>query len=81
MWQSMWLVALVGLLFPADASAYIDPGSGSLIFQAIVATLAGVAYGVKMYWARIRGLFSRRPPDGQAGPGASGTDSPGQPHS
>ena len=52
---------LLALLFPADAYAYLDPGSGSLIFQTIVATLAGVAYGVRLYWSRIRGWFGGSP--------------------
>lgn len=52
--------AAVALLFPTEAWAYLDPGSGSLIFQTLVATLAGVAYGVRVYWSRIRALFGRR---------------------
>lgn len=50
---------LLGLLFPRDAFAYLDPGSGSLIFQTIVATLAAAAYGVRVYWSRITGWFRR----------------------
>lgn len=56
----------VALLFPSDAYAYLDPGSGSLIFQTIVATLAGVAYGVRLYWSRIRGWFGGAPAADQA---------------
>lgn len=66
------LLAVVTLLFPRDAFAYLDPGSGSLIFQTIVAMLAGIAYGVRVYWGRIVGLFSRRtPPDAAAPRGES----------
>ena len=36
--------------------AYIDPGAGSLVLQAIVATLAGVALAAKSWW---RKLFAR----------------------
>jgi hypothetical protein len=53
------LALLVGLLFPRDAFAYLDPGSGSLVFQTIVAGIAGVAYGVRVYWSRISGWFKR----------------------
>lgn len=55
------LSVLIALLFPRDAFAYLDPGSGSLIFQTIVATLAGAAYAVRLYWHRIRSWFSREP--------------------
>lgn len=57
---------LLALLFPRDAFAYLDPGSGSLIFQTVVAALAGVAYGVRVYWHKLRGLFGGKSVDPQA---------------
>lgn len=57
---------LIGLLFPRDAFAYLDPGSGSLMFQTIVATLAAVAYGVRLYWSRITSWFRREAPSNSA---------------
>jgi len=37
--------------------AYIDPGSGSFVLQAIVAGLAGVIVAVNAYWTRIKRFF------------------------
>jgi hypothetical protein len=37
--------------------AYIDPGAGSFVVQALVAAAAGVAVAVKVYWRRIKGLL------------------------
>ena len=34
--------------------AYLDPGAGSFVIQALVAMLAGVAVTVKVYWQRIK---------------------------
>jgi hypothetical protein len=34
--------------------AYIDPGSGSFILQAIIATLAGTLVAVNIYWQKIK---------------------------
>ena len=34
--------------------AYLDPGAGSVILQAIVASLAGAAVAVGAYWRRIK---------------------------
>jgi len=34
--------------------AYLDPGAGSLILQALAGGLAGVAVVGKLYWARVR---------------------------
>jgi hypothetical protein len=51
------LVVLVASLFfigSSDASAYIDPGAGSYLFQLIIAGgLAGL-YTVRKYWSTLR---------------------------
>jgi hypothetical protein len=39
--------------------AYVDPGSGSFILQALVATLAGAAVAINAYWAKIKRVFGR----------------------
>jgi hypothetical protein len=39
--------------------AYLDPGAGSMVVQAVVAGLAGVAVVAKLGWRR---LTSRIPP-------------------
>ena len=43
--------------------AYIDPGSGSLILQAIVGGLAAVGVMGRLYWHRLRGFFRRTQTD------------------
>lgn len=49
------------LLIPAPAEAqYLDPGAAGIIVQAVVAGVVAVAAGVKLYWSKISGLFSRR---------------------
>jgi hypothetical protein len=44
---------------PEDAAnlAYVDPGSGSFILQALVATLAGVLVAVNAYWRKIKKIL------------------------
>ena len=39
--------------------AYIDPGTGSYIVQVLIASVVGLAYGVKVYWVKIRSLLGR----------------------
>jgi hypothetical protein len=34
--------------------AYVDPGSGSFILQALVAALAGLAVAINAYWRKIK---------------------------
>jgi O-antigen/teichoic acid export membrane protein len=54
--------ALLGLLFPRDVHAYLDPGAGSLVFQTVIATLVAVAYGVRLYWGKLKAVLTRRAP-------------------
>ena len=39
--------------------AYLDPGTGSLILQAIIATFAGAVVAISVYWQKIRAFFRR----------------------
>jgi hypothetical protein len=39
---------------------YIDPGSGSLLLQALAGGVAGVAVMGKLYWARLLRLLRVR---------------------
>jgi hypothetical protein len=39
--------------------AYLDPGTGSLIIQAVVAVLAGAAVAITSYWQKIKTFFGR----------------------
>ncbi len=37
--------------------AYIDPGTGSFLVQALVAAVAGIAVTTRMYWHKIKAFF------------------------
>jgi hypothetical protein len=78
----LFFLVLLALLFPSDALAYLDPGTGSLFVQTIIATLAATAYGVRLYWGRIQMLLRRavsrghsKPADAGAPPGGDTVDS------
>ena len=53
-----WL-ALALAIWPCDAHAYVDPGSGSFITQMIVAAVLGASVTIKIYWRKIKGFFQR----------------------
>lgn len=38
---------------------YIDPGSGSIVFQAVAAGFMAVGLTLKVYWRRVKALFRR----------------------
>jgi len=48
------------IILSTDTSfAYIDPGSGSMILQVLIASILGILTAVKIYWVKIKNLFSR----------------------
>jgi hypothetical protein len=53
-------VALLLVLLSTPAYAYLDPGTGSMIIQGVVAALAVASAAVAAFWTRIRRLFSGR---------------------
>ena len=42
---------------------YLDPGSGSLILQVVMAALLGVGVATKLFWGKIKLLFDRKESD------------------
>lgn len=57
------LLILLSLIFPKQAHAYIDPGTGSIIIQFLIGVVVGGAALVKIFWhkisANIKRLFKR----------------------
>ena len=51
------------LVFPL---LYLDPGSGSFIIQLLLAIGLGAGVAVRMYWTKLKSLFT----------GKKGTDQP-----
>ena len=52
-------VVLSILCVPSKAYAYIDPGTGSMILQSLIAGLMGVLFTIKIYWTRIKNFLFR----------------------
>lgn len=64
---SALLLLVLILALPRPAYAYLDPGAGSMLLQVILGGIAGLAVGVRLFWHRILGFFSRQPPTPPAG--------------
>ena len=45
-------------LTPQSVHAYIDPGTGSLIIQALIASFVGGLFLLKVFWRNVRAFFS-----------------------
>ncbi len=69
-------VGLLVLAFSREASAYIDPATGSLILQFLIAGVVGAIFAIGVFWKYVKskvvaffGLFtgkrSKGPDDGK----------------
>ncbi|MBI3010364.1 MAG: hypothetical protein HYY57_05220 [Candidatus Omnitrophica bacterium] len=55
----VWMIIFA--LGPAhEVYAYVDPGSGSLLFQLLIAGILGAALTVKSWWRKVRNVFTQR---------------------
>ncbi len=55
----LYLTLAMSVVVISPASAYIDPGSGSLVFQAVIAAAVAIPVAFAAFWRRIVGFFSR----------------------
>ena len=55
-----FLSSLLLFSITPGAYAYIDPGTGSLLVQGLLAAVAGSMVTIKIYWHRILTFFGRR---------------------
>ena len=44
-------------LFVTNAYAYLDPGTGSFILQALIGFLAAISAGFLYYWTKVKNFF------------------------
>ncbi len=58
--RSLFIALLFSLSTPAWA--YLDPGTGSIILQGIIAGLAVAGLTIKTYWYKLRSLFGKQEP-------------------
>lgn len=40
----------------------MDPGTGSMLIQLILAALLGIGVAVRLFWSKIRGVFGAQNP-------------------
>ena len=53
------IVAALLVLLPRDAHAYIDPGVGSMVFQAVISGVLAAGYTLRRYRHNVRALLAR----------------------
>ena len=53
------LYILTLIIFPTKAFAYLDPGTGSIILQAILGFIAATVASISIYWEKFKSLISK----------------------
>ena len=64
-WFVLWLAYFLLVAAPS-AHAYIDPGVGSFVFQALIGGLLAVGLAFRSSWRRVWTRLRRRSQDEQA---------------
>ena len=62
---SVFVLATLTVGMPG-ANAYVDPGAGSFIFQAMLGGVLAASLAVKVSWRRIVSVFTRKRTDAAA---------------
>lgn len=57
---ALLVFCLICLFYPADAYAYLNPGSGSDFFQLIMGFFAGIFAGIKAFFEKIKSIFVKK---------------------
>ena len=54
------LIVLVCFLicYPQNARAYLDPGTGSLAFQALIGVLMAAVLTIKVWWGKLKSVVT-----------------------
>ena len=58
-WPALLALGLV-VTTPADASAYVDPGTGSYLFQLAAAGFLAGMFTLRRYWDVVKSRFGRQ---------------------
>ena len=49
------------LMFSTNpAHAYLDPGTGSMLIQGLLAAIAAASVSIGIFWRRLRSFFGRK---------------------
>ena len=56
---TLYVMLLTMLFIAKPAYAYLDPGTGSLIIQVLIAFVVGIGAFVKIYWKKIAAAFHK----------------------
>lgn len=54
-----WMSVMFLIIYANPAYAYLDPGTGSIILQGLIAGLLAIAAAGGAFWQRIKSFFAK----------------------
>ena len=59
-----FLCLIVGLIsYTSPTYAYLDPGTGNMLLQGLIAGLAAIISFLSIYWQKVKAFFVKQEPD------------------
>ena len=55
----IYLVVIAFMSFTTSSQAYLDPGTGSIIIQAILGFIAAAGATITVYWKKFKEFFQK----------------------
>lgn len=55
--QFVWIVLIISIAYPPRVDAYIDPSTGSYLFQVLIAGAITFFVSIKIYWVKIKTII------------------------
>jgi len=59
-WISVCIAMATCVAFPQVAYAYVDPGTGSFVLQAVIAAIVSVSFAIKAFWGKIKARLTKK---------------------
>lgn len=59
-WYLVSLALVYQVVLAKDVHAYVDPGTGSYLFQMLLAVFLGATFTLKHYWRSLKARISGR---------------------
>ena len=55
----VFIIVVINFFFINNAFAYLDPGTGSIILQALLGIIAAIGASITLYYQKIKNFFSK----------------------
>jgi len=59
LFSGLFLIVVFQVILSQNAFAYLDPGTGSYVYQVLVAAIIGGLFTIKTFWRKIMNFFEK----------------------